>query len=490
MSARPVRAALLAMLVTASGAAQASPGLSVARADADIAPPHLVAFSFTPRTVDISAGPASITVSARITDATGAETPTISFGSDTTSQVAGFGGMTRTSGTAQDGTYTRTITIPKGAAPGTWSASLFPLSDTLGNDGTFGPPPGFAKTLTVSAGATATAPGRPTLGTPSRGNASATARWAAPISTGGSPITGYVVRTYRGATWVKTVTAPATARALTVTGLTNGAAHTFTVTATNTGGAGPTSSSSAAVVPATTPGRTTVAGVSRGNASATVRWASPASGGSALTNYVIRTYSGTTWVRTTTVAATARSVTVTGLTNGVAHTFSVTATNAVGAGLTSSRSPSVVPATTPGRPAIGTPTAGNSWATARWNAPVSGGSAITNFVVRTYRGATLVRTTTVPATARSVTVTGLTNRAAHTFTVAAENAVGTGSPSARSAVATPFAPPPPPPPPPPSPAYYANCDAVRAAGKAPLLRGQPGYSSKLDRDGDGKACEP
>lgn len=43
---------------------------------------------------------------------------------------------------------------------------------------------------------------------------------------------------------------------------------------------------------------------------------------------------------------------------------------------------------------------------------------------------------------------------------------------------------------PPASAYYANCDAVRAAGKAPLLRGQPGYRSGLDRDGDGVACEP
>ncbi|GGS09882.1 thermonuclease family protein [Deinococcus sedimenti] len=36
---------------------------------------------------------------------------------------------------------------------------------------------------------------------------------------------------------------------------------------------------------------------------------------------------------------------------------------------------------------------------------------------------------------------------------------------------------------------YANCAAVRAAGKAPLLRGQPGYAPKLDRDNDGVACE-
>ena len=36
---------------------------------------------------------------------------------------------------------------------------------------------------------------------------------------------------------------------------------------------------------------------------------------------------------------------------------------------------------------------------------------------------------------------------------------------------------------------YENCDAVRAAGAAPLYAGQPGYVPKLDRDGDGIACE-
>lgn len=38
-------------------------------------------------------------------------------------------------------------------------------------------------------------------------------------------------------------------------------------------------------------------------------------------------------------------------------------------------------------------------------------------------------------------------------------------------------------------AYYPNCDAARAAGAAPLYAGEPGYSRKLDRDGDGVACE-
>ena len=37
--------------------------------------------------------------------------------------------------------------------------------------------------------------------------------------------------------------------------------------------------------------------------------------------------------------------------------------------------------------------------------------------------------------------------------------------------------------------YYPNCTAVKAAGAAPLYQGQPGYNHKLDRDGDGVACE-
>ena len=37
--------------------------------------------------------------------------------------------------------------------------------------------------------------------------------------------------------------------------------------------------------------------------------------------------------------------------------------------------------------------------------------------------------------------------------------------------------------------YYKNCSEARAAGAAPIYEGEPGYSSKLDRDGDGVACE-
>lgn len=36
---------------------------------------------------------------------------------------------------------------------------------------------------------------------------------------------------------------------------------------------------------------------------------------------------------------------------------------------------------------------------------------------------------------------------------------------------------------------YENCTQVRKAGKAPIKQGEPGYSKKLDKDGDGIACD-
>ena len=37
--------------------------------------------------------------------------------------------------------------------------------------------------------------------------------------------------------------------------------------------------------------------------------------------------------------------------------------------------------------------------------------------------------------------------------------------------------------------YYRNCSEARAAGAAPIRAGEPGYRGRLDRDGDGVACE-
>ena len=51
------------------------------------------------------------------------------------------------------------------------------------------------------------------------------------------------------------------------------------------------------------------------------------------------------------------------------------------------------------------------------------------------------------------------------------------------------APPAPAPEPAPARVHFSSCKQAREAGAAPLYRGDPGYSSKLDRDNDGVACE-
>ncbi|MGY1706995.1 fibronectin type III domain-containing protein [Geodermatophilus sp. SYSU D00697] len=298
-----------------------------------------------------------------------------------------------------------------------------------------------ARSQAVTPKASATAPGAPTIGRVEPGNGSVRVHWTAPSSDGGSPVTGYEVRTFRNGTPFSTSTAPATATSTLVTGLSNGTAYTFRVAARNAVGVGAGSATSPSVVPqapATVPGRPVLGAPVAGRSSATVRWTAPAANGSPITSYVVRAYRGTVWVRTVTVAATARATTLTGLTNGSAHRFTVTAVNGVGTGPTSALSAAVTPRTVPSAPRVGTPTAGRGAAVVRWTAPATdGGSAVTGYVVRAYRGSVWVRTVTVAATARATTLTGLANGSAHRFTVTAVNAVGAGAVSGYSAAVTP-----------------------------------------------------
>ncbi|HEX7345831.1 MAG TPA: fibronectin type III domain-containing protein, partial [Candidatus Limnocylindrales bacterium] len=93
--------------------------------------------------------------------------------------------------------------------------------------------------------------------------------------------------------------------------------------------------------PPSPPGPPTGVTALRGNAQATVSWMAPADhGGRPITGYTVTASPGST---TTPAGAAARSVVVTGLTNGTTYTFTVTATNDVGTSVPSAPSNAVTP---------------------------------------------------------------------------------------------------------------------------------------------------
>jgi hypothetical protein len=108
---------------------------------------------------------------------------------------------------------------------------------------------------------------------------------------------------------------------------------------------------------------------------------------------------------------------------------------------------------------------------------------------------TVTKTVTVTAQPPTVTVTAAPPTSIVTVTQAAPPPPAFFEPPASDAAPPPesFEPPAPPPipvaPPPSSSVYYDDCSEARAAGAAPILVGEPGYRSGLDRDGDGVACE-
>jgi hypothetical protein len=105
-------------------------------AEEDTTPPVLVEFSFTPTTIDVSAGPAVVTYTLRITD-------------DLSGFVHGYVGVFspsgqqdqgryiyshhRISGDELDGIYEVTVTFPQNSEAGTWNADNLYIQDNVRN---------------------------------------------------------------------------------------------------------------------------------------------------------------------------------------------------------------------------------------------------------------------------------------------------------------------------------------------------------------------
>lgn len=287
-------------------------------------------------------------------------------------------------------------------------------ADEAGN-ASFNAAPTVSQTFTVNA----VVPGAPTIGTATAGDTQVSVAFSAPASTGGAAITSYTATASPGGATATNATSP-----VIVTGLTNGVAYTFTVTADNSAGTGAASAASNSVTP---------------KAAQVITFANPGTQNFGTTPTLTATSDSLltpTFTSSTTGVCT--------ITSGGALTFVTTGTctiNADEAGNGSylpasqvSRSFTVAPVA-PGAPTSATATAGDTLASVSFNAPAfTGGTSITGYTVTSNPGGF-----TGTGVSSPINVTSLTNGVAYTFTVTATNAAGTGSASAASNSVTPAA---------------------------------------------------
>ncbi len=300
------------------------------------------------------------------------------------------------------------------------SGSCIINADQAG-DGAWNAASTVSRTFTVNA----IVPGAPTVGTATAGDTQANVSFTAPASTGGAAITGYTVTANPGG-----ATGFGAGSPITVTGLTNGIAYTFTVTATNSAGTGAASAATNSVTPA---------------GAQTITFANPGAQSFGTSPNLSILGGGVSSTSGLPVSFTSSTTGVCTITSGGVLTFVTAGTctiNANQAGNSSylpatqvSRS-FTVNAVVPAAPTTVVATAGDTQANVAFVAPsFIGGAAITGYTV------TVSPADVAPVNGASspIVVTGLTNGQAYTFTVTADNVAGTGPASAASNSVTPKA---------------------------------------------------
>ena len=298
-----------------------------------------------------------------------------------------------------------------------------------------GPGPTTAYSGVVIPSTPPDAPGNVTTLT---GDQSATVNWSPPLANG-APILDYTVTAHTydwhkfgfdgdGNTCRYTVSSPEV-DSCRVLGLVNGDMYTFTVSARNADGNGPSSEPSSVMVLSTVPDAPTYLVLSvwpnQINAYCGLDLFSPATGFSPVTSFILTLSPGGV---SRTTGPNGCSAVFEGLTNGVRYSVTVVAVNANGSSLPS-QPVFGVPASVPTSPTVSTPTRPASgqlkW---NWSPNSTGGSPITTY---TWTGAC-----SGSGNVTSVTCSNLTGGSNYTLSVSATNAVGTSDTSSSSLMAT------------------------------------------------------
>jgi hypothetical protein len=287
-----------------------------------------------------------------------------------------------------------------------------------------------AYTLTVSGCNGLAAPAAPAdlAVTTNQTGTSATVSWTAPVSDGGSSVTGYTAS--------RSGAAPESLSPATFTktwaGLTPGASYLFSVAATNAIGTGVAASQNVTMPNPTAPTAPQALIVLADSVAQTahVTWSAPASdGGLPILSYDVLVDGAES------TSGTSRDLTLPGFTRGSTHTVSVRAVNPIGAGPETTATVNVP--TTPGAPGIGKATkgkkGGKKTATVAWTAPATDGSSpITGYTVLIYKATgRLVRTVTGLGSS-STSYTAKLRLGKYRFAVIALNGLGAGPPSQQS----------------------------------------------------------
>jgi fibronectin type 3 domain-containing protein len=253
---------------------------------------------------------------------------------------------------------------------------------------------------------------------------SITVSWTAPVSNGGTALTGYDV--FYGTSAIPTTkfgsTLGASTFSVVVTSLSPGIQYNFTVKAINSFGA---STASSPIATATTtnvvPGAPTIGTATPGYSSVTVTWSPPTNTGSPITGYKV--FYGTSANPSTnfvSALSTDTGATVTGLNPGTLYFFNVVAVNAAGPGATSSDVSTTTTDVVPGAPVLDSVVPGNTTAVITWHAGINNGSPVTAYKV--YRNGTVAPV--YAGLLLTYTDTGLINGVDYSYTVMATNLMG------------------------------------------------------------------
>lgn len=245
-------------------------------------------------------------------------------------------------------------------------------------------------TAAVSSAVTpkASVPGAPTINSAAVSGGTAGITWIPPFDNGGSAITSYTIQSStNGTTWTTVATTGSSATSASIANLPASSTYSFRVAAQNSSGLGPWSAAFAATS-GTAPAAPAAPTVTVGPRSATVSWAAPANGGSAITGYLVQ------WKRAADAnwqqqSAPSSPATINNLDSDTDYEFRVAAVNGIGIGPYSPVVSARTPIVSPSAPLSILATAGDGAVVVSWTAPQdTGGGTLTGYELQrqTYNG--------------------------------------------------------------------------------------------------------